>query len=140
MSDASKQGGSTPVDGEALIRDLEATRNLPTYVWRSVTHILVSSVLGFVVDKVLKYLQVVLGVLPLILVAVQIVIGVSILYAIEKYVAPKWAEAWLNATPGTLFNVFFFGVQFNLLENLVAVGRGNGLVSPAVALPAEQVV
>jgi len=119
-----------PKDGEgALLRDPGAKKNVGVFVWRTFTHVFPAIVLGFVVDKIFKFLQQSFKILPLILVVIQIIVSVIILYIIEKYLAPRYAEAWLNATPGTLFVLFYFGVQFHMFEQFVAIGKGNGLVT-----------
>lgn len=130
--------GYTQKEVEALQRDSDSKRNVLSYVWKSFIQIIPGALLGFAIDKSFKYLQTTYRWVPIVVVVAQLIVSVVVLYVIEKYLAPLYADAWINSTPGTLLLVVFTGVQFNLFQQLVAVGNGNGLSPPATQTTGQQ--
>lgn len=77
--------------------------------------------LGIVLDRTLKKMQNEYKIRPIIMIIMQIIIGIAILYLIEKYISKAYATAWQNTTPGFYFVTFYFSTQFQLFTNLGAL-------------------
>lgn len=80
--------------------------------------IIPAAVLGIVLDRTLKKIQQDHEIRPVIMVVVQILIGIAILYVIENYISKPYAKSWQKTTPGIYFSLFYFGMQFQLFNNL----------------------
>jgi len=99
--------------------DMMAYReNLLNYSLQIGLQVIPAIAMGMIVDKVLKKLQHRFQLGPVVMILIQLIVIVVLLFIIEKYIATNYADAWQLTTPGFFFPVFFFGVQFNLFENL----------------------
>lgn len=92
--------------------------NLLNYSLQIGLQVIPAIAMGMIVDKVLKKLQHRFQLGPVVMILIQLIVIVVLLFIIEKYIATNYADAWQLTTPGFFFPVFFFGVQFNLFENL----------------------
>lgn len=55
----------------------------------------------------------------------QLFVGITILFVLERFVAPQFASEFQSTLPGLFFVAFYFGSQSTLLTNLQEMVHGE---------------
>ena len=105
-------------DGSDAGSMLTSPDSLLNYAFKCGMQAIPALALGVIIDKILHKLQTRFDLGPLLMIVIQFIVIIVVLFIVEKYIAGKYAADWQISTPGIFFYVFFFGVQFNLFENL----------------------
>ena len=97
--------------------------NIGVYLSKAAILVISSLVLGFIIDKLIRRLQIKLGLKPLTVVIIQITVIILVIYVSQKFISKFYNNGWETSIPSFFFVVFFFGTQTCLRNNLLAVGN-----------------
>lgn len=63
----------------------------------------------------------------------QLLTGITLLYLIERYIAPAFAADWQDTSPGIFFIAFYFGCQPSLVTPFSFGGSSQRIRNPSQA-------
>jgi hypothetical protein len=98
-------------------------RNVFTYSYAILRHVLPGILLGVTINHICKVLQKRFNLTPLVMIFIQLFMSAVLLWLLETklLLQSSYDEEWQITTPGLFFSAAFFGVQTNLSNNIMKV-------------------
>lgn len=95
------------------------------YIGKMATHIIPGFALGIAIDKVCTKFQEAYNLKPWLMIIIQLVVMIIVVYISEMVISWTRTQEWQDITPGFFFVSLFFGVQFNLFQNIKTFTRSK---------------